>query len=69
MIVKKIIAPIKAPEILEKTLLINLCDISPITITLPHVKRIVPWKPIIRSVNPKQIINAGKNLIPNRAGI
>ncbi len=62
-------APISAPEILDVIFLTNLLDINPIKIILPHVNKTVPWKPIKRSVKAKQIINAGKNLIPSNAGI
>ena len=41
---------------------------SPITRTLPQVKSVTLWKPIIRSVIKKDTINAGINLKPNIAG-
>ena len=42
---------------------------NPITRTLPQVKSVTLWKPIIRSVIKKDTINAGINLKPNIAGI
>ena len=43
-------------------------EINPINRTLPHVKKIVEWNPITKSVNAKDSIIAGMYLVPNIAG-
>ena len=44
-------------------------EIKPIKITLPQVKKIVEWNPIIKSVKKKLKIKAGINFNPKIAGM
>ena len=66
--VKKITAPIKAPVIRFKIFSKKNFDIKPIIKTLPHVKNVKLWYPIIRSVKTKLIITTGMYFLPNIAG-
>ena len=53
---KNINAPNKAPEILKNVVWYKYLDIKPIINTLPHVKKVVLWKPIKISVIKKHKI-------------
>ena len=66
---KNITAPVKAPNNLSKIDWLNVLEINPIKATLPIVKKIVEWRPIIKSVKNSASITMGINLIPNIAGI
>ena len=61
-------APISAPEILDKILLIKYFENKPIITTLPQVKSATPWKPINKSVIIKLNIKIGRYRNPNNAG-
>ena len=61
-------APIKAPEILDIIFFVKCFDNSPINITAPQVNKVISWKPKNKSVITKLTINAGRYLIPRRAG-
>ena len=61
-------APIKDPEILDKIFLAKYFESKPIVIIEPQVNIKVLWKPIKKSVITKLNSNAGKYLIPNKAG-
>ena len=53
-------APSKDPEILLNMFFEKNLEVRPIKITLPHVKRVTSWKPMIKSVNTNPINRAGK---------
>ena len=62
-----LIKKISLKDTIQQTDIKNL-DISAINITLPQVKRVTWWKPIIRSVTMNDNINIGRYLIPKRTG-
>ena len=68
VIIKNIHAPKSDPTNLENIVDKKNLEHNPIKITLPQVNKVKEWKPIKRSVIKKLNNNAGKYLIPNRAG-
>ncbi len=66
--IKKITTPSKHPKILFFVLVKKNLDINPIKITLPHVNKVNPWRPINKSVIAKLRMSAGIYLRPSIAG-
>ena len=66
VIKKNILAPKSEPDTLEKTLDKKNFEINPIKTTLPHVKSIIGWKPIKKSVIAYAKIIKGRDLPPKK---
>jgi len=50
-------------------LLLKNFDMSPISTTLPHVKKVRLWNPIIKSVKKNESKIDGINFLPKKTGI
>lgn len=66
---KNINAPIKGPNILVEILFKKYFANNPIIKTLPQVKNVKAWKPIIKSVIKKLKITAAIYFLPKIAGM